>query len=94
MESQDRTLRERSLGERTDSAKTCQNTGNLVEKWLPSSMRADVEEADICILHLTALHLLLLDLGGLLLLLILDLLVAGPLARVVTLQVHGDRSRS
>ena len=57
-------------------------------------MRADVEESDFCILHLAALHLLLLDLGGLLLLLILDLLVAGPLARVVTLQVHGDRSCS
>ena len=87
MESHDRTLRERTLGERTDSAKTCQRTGNLVEKWLPSFMRADVKESDIYILHLTALHLLLLDLGSLLLLLILDLLVAGPL-------VHVDRSRS
>ena len=101
----ERTVGERTVGEttvagtgrkwreRTVGESTVERTGNLVEKRLPPSMCADIEELYIRILHLTALLLHLIDVGDLQLLVVLHLLVAGPLARVVPLQVHGDRSR-
>ena len=69
-------------------------TENLVEEGLPSSVAADVEEPDLSVLHLAALLLPLLGAGGLLVLLVLLLLIAGPLGRVIAFQVHDNRSCS
>ena len=54
-------------------------TEKLVEEGLPSFVAADVEEPDLSVLHLAALLLLRLGAGGLLVLFVLLLFIAGAL---------------